>query len=190
MAHHGGLALPDIWAYYLVVHLGRLIDLCRHHETKLWAQLEQAQSIVPLGKTPWCFSALPELKRHPLIGNSIRICAQLVSRPSLSSPNSPIYTILGNPQFTSDLHDVVFRGLSDAGLHQASHFSSGGRLKTITELSDPTGPFCLDFLKSLQLRPSLTPYSPPPKAANRSQHSNSVLTLECYHTQFLLHKAS
>lgn len=27
---HGGLALPDIRAYYRAVHLGRLIDWCRH----------------------------------------------------------------------------------------------------------------------------------------------------------------
>lgn len=77
----GGLALPDVRAYYQAVHLGRLIDWCRHHETKLWTQLEQNQSIVPLRRAPWCCPAVPiEIKRHPLIGNTLEICARLLSR--------------------------------------------------------------------------------------------------------------
>lgn len=36
-------------------------------------------------------------------------------------------------------------------MHQASHFSTGGKWNTIAELSDPAGPFCLDFLRSCKL---------------------------------------
>lgn len=50
--------------------------------------------------------------------------------------------------------------------------NSGGRWKTITELSDPTGPFRLDFLRSLQLRHFLNIIRPP------TDSSQSLTTLE------------
>lgn len=73
---------------------------------------------------------------------------------------------------------MVFRGLGDAGLYQASHFSSGGRWKTITEFSDPTGPFRLDFLRSLQLFHFLRSIQPP------ADHSQPLTTLEEFCTEF------
>lgn len=94
---------------------------------------------------------LPSVKRQPLIGNTTKICAQLISQTSLSSWNSPLRPILGNPQFEPGRRDAVFRALGNSGLYQASHFSTMGRWKTITEFSDPGGLFRLDFLISLQL---------------------------------------
>lgn len=124
--------------------------------------MEQSQSLVPLRRAQWCYSALSaEIKRHPLIGTSSWICAWLISQASLSSPNSPLYPKLGNPQFTPGMHDAIFRGLNEAGLHQASHFSSGGHWKTVTELSDFSGPFRLDFLRALQLSHFLNSKQPP-----------------------------
>lgn len=136
----GGLARPDIRVYYQAVHLGRLIDWRRHRETKLWTQLEQSHTRVPLGGTPWCFRSLPlELKRHPLIGNTARICTKLISKPNISSRNSPLYPIIGHPLFTPGLQDRVFQRLGEAGTHMASHFSSGGCWRTYAELSNPWG---------------------------------------------------
>lgn len=159
---HGGLAVPDIRGYYQAVHLGRLIDWCIHQGTKLWTQLEQNQTTVPLNRAPWCYKTLPmETKRHPLIGNTTRVCFQLISQAHISSHNSPLYPILGNPSFTPGLQDVVFRSLGGTGLYQASHFSTGGRWHTITELSDPAGPFQHDFLRSRQLSHFLHSLKPP-----------------------------
>lgn len=148
---HGGMALPDIRTYYYATHLSRLVDWCRHYKTKLWTQLEQAQSGVPLSRAP------PQIKRHPLIGTTARISARLMSKASLSTQNSPLRPILGNPQFAPGLNDGIFRGLNGAGLYQASHFSSGGKWKSFSELTDPTGPFRLDFLRSYHFLHTMEP---------------------------------
>lgn len=152
------------------------MDWCQHRETKLWTRLEHAQSAIPLGRAPWYYSALPaDIKHHPLIGNTARICALLISQSSLFSQNSPLRPILGNPQFARGLHDAVFQGLSDVGLHQASHFSSGGYWRSITELFHPTDQFRLNFLRSLQLCHFLKL-----PETNLSQHwRKSVLTPVC-----------
>lgn len=95
---NGGLALPNIRKYHQAVHLGRLIDWCCHQETKLWTQIEQAQSETPLNRAPWCYTFLPSgTKRHPLIGYTTRVCARLISNASISSPNSPLYLIWETP---------------------------------------------------------------------------------------------
>lgn len=147
------------------VHLGRLIDWCRYQGTKLWTQLEQNHSTTPLNRAHWCYMTLPaETKLSPLIGNTTRVCAQLVSQASVSSPNSPLFLILENPWFSPGIHDAVFRRLSETSLHQASHFSSGGRWKIIVELSDPTGPFRLDFWRSRQLGHFIHSLQPPDAA--------------------------
>lgn len=142
----GGLSLPYIRTYYHAVHLSRLIDWCRHREMKLWTQIEQDQSAIPLQRAPWCHLTLPmSIKRHPLIGNTTNICSHLISQSSSPSRSSPLFPIIGNPQFEPGLHDMTFQGLAEAGHFQTSHFSSQGRWKTISQLTDPTGPFCLDF---------------------------------------------
>lgn len=45
---YGGLALPDVRRYYQAVQLGRVIDWQRHSDLKLWVQVEQCQSPIPL----------------------------------------------------------------------------------------------------------------------------------------------
>lgn len=113
---HGGLAMPEVHTYYHATHLSRLIDWCRHKDTKLWTQLEQAQSETPLHRAPWCYTALPsDLKRQPLIDNTIKICAQLITTSSLITRDSPLRPILGNPQFEPGIRDKRFRDLGEAG---------------------------------------------------------------------------
>lgn len=85
LKQYGGLAMPEIRTYYHAIHLSRLVDWCRHKETKLWPQIEQAQSETPLHRAPWCHTALPSSVKHkPPIGNTIKICAQLLSQSILS----------------------------------------------------------------------------------------------------------
>lgn len=61
--------------------------------------------------------------------------------------------------------DTTFQELSDAGHFQVSHFSSQGRWKTVAQLTDPTGPFRLDFFRALQLRHFLRPIPLPSDAS-------------------------
>lgn len=63
--------------------------------------------------------------------------------------------------FTPGLQDTVFWRLAEAGFYQASHFSLGGRWKTSAELTEPTGPYHLDFLRALQLSHFLKSIPPP-----------------------------
>lgn len=139
---------------------------------------KQAQSVTPLHRAPWCYSALPmTIKRHPLIGTTTKVCSHLISQTSIPSRNFPLLPILGNPQFEPGLHNIIFRGLSDAGLFQASHFSALERWKTIAELTDTAGPFRLDFFRALQLCHFLS-HLPPP-----SDPSQPLITLEGYCTE-------
>lgn len=61
---HEGLALPNVKKYYLAVHLGRVIDWNRNYRDKLWMQLEQAQTDIPLKGALWCFNQLPSVTPH------------------------------------------------------------------------------------------------------------------------------
>lgn len=125
---HRGLAMPDIRTYYHATHSGRLVDWCRNRDNKLWPRLEQAQSGIPLRWEPWCYASLPSnLKKHPLIVPTTRICAQLFTKASLTSRNLPLFPILGDPLITPGLHDVVFQNLISSDHFQTSHFRTAGR---------------------------------------------------------------
>lgn len=159
---HGGMAMPEIKTYYQAVHLSRLVDWCRHQETKLWPQIEQSQSDIPLNRAPWNGSTLPtRIRSHPLIGPTTSICTRLISQTSLSTKNSLLRPILGNPQFTPGIIDPTFRTLRNSGMYQASHYSNGGRWATLAELSDPNGIHRLDFLRASQLAHFLSSLTPP-----------------------------
>lgn len=175
---NGGLAMLDLRTYYRATHLSRLIDWCRHTHTKLWTRIEQAQSVIPLPRAPWCHTSLPiENSRHPLIGNTVRICSQLIHTSPHFSRNSPLRPILGNPQFEPGLRDRRFLKLKEEGLYQASHFSSMGRWKTISELTDLEGQFRLDSLRAMQLHHYLRSLTPP-CVANQTPTTMEVLCTE------------
>lgn len=159
---YGGLAVPDLRKYQQATHLSRLIDWNRHSTTKLWTQLEQAQCTVPLDRAPWCHDLLPrDMKSHPLIGVTTRICSSLFARPHLTSLNTPLRPILGTPEFNPGCTDPIFRSLRNAGYSQVSHYIVGGRWPSIEELMRPEGPFHLDFLRALQLKHFLKTLPPP-----------------------------
>lgn len=179
--------MPDIKTYYHAVHLSRLIDWCRHRESKLWTQIEQAQSSFPLNRTPWCHEDLPfDIRRHPLIGCTISLCAHLFSQNSLSHANSSLRPILGNPLFTPGMSVLKFHTLRELGLHQASHFSTAGRWRTLTELSDSSGQYKLDFFRALQLHHFLNTINPP----NTTDMPLTTLEEICTETGTILHTLS
>lgn len=95
---YGGLALLDVWKYYHATHLGKLIDWSRRYNAKLWTQLVQAQTDIPLKGALCCFDNLPPvLKAHPLLGTMLRICLSTVFSTFLSTHASPLLPILRNP---------------------------------------------------------------------------------------------
>lgn len=142
---YGGLALPDIHLYYLASHLGRIAS-------KLWIQLEQSQSSIPLGGALWCYGDLSHgLKSHPLIGTTLRNSHQIAFHASLTSKNSPLFPTLGNPKFDPGLRSAEFSSLRDSGRDCAAKFVSGGKWPTISDLSNPAGVYHLPFWKAVQL---------------------------------------
>lgn len=140
--HYGGLALPDVRKYYQATHLDRFIDWSRHYNTKLWAQLEQAQTYIPLKGALWCSNNLPlVLKAHPLLGTTLCICSGTIFTASLSTHASPCSSILGNPAFSPGLGSPEFKTLLHSGWDRASHFLIADRWPSITALMSDTGPF-------------------------------------------------
>lgn len=130
--------MPDICKYYQAIHLGRLIDCCWHQDTKVWSQLEQAQSDIPFHRSPCCYQSLSiNMKHHPLIGPTTRLCLHLFTQASLSSPDSQLFAILGNPLFTLGYQDATFQKRIESGFFQASHFLSIGNWPSIPALTNP-----------------------------------------------------
>lgn len=123
LKQYGRLALPGIWEYYQMTHLGRFINCHCHHSSKLWAQLEQVQMDIPLNGALWCYNHLPPaLTSHPLLGTTLRICSWVCMQTSLSTRGSPLFPILGNPQISPGLRPHMFRILHQSGHDQAANF--------------------------------------------------------------------
>lgn len=105
---------------------------------------------------------------------------------SLSTRNSALRPIIGNPQFEPGMRDKPFRDLSKAGMHQVSHINNMGRWKTVAELSDCGGLYRLDFMRALQLSHFLASL-PPPNDTNQPLTTFEEL---CTETGVLSHTLS
>lgn len=139
--------------YYQATHLGRIIDWCRHQESKLWTRLEQAQTQIPLGSAIWCREHLPpSLKKHPTIGTTISVGSQACFTHSLSTTKSPLFPIIGNPQFPPGMDPPIRKRLSTVNCTRAQHFLINGSWALIETFTDGTGPFKLSFWTAIQLR--------------------------------------
>lgn len=159
---YGGIALPDIRKYYQAVHLGRVVDWQRHKEIKLWAQIEQHQSTIPLQTAIWCWDSLPlDLKSHPLIGNTIKQCLQATLQASLTTKESPLTPILGNPKFPPGINSRQFQTLKDSNYVGASQSVRQDKWPSIPELMDPIGPFKLEFWSAVQIHHFLQTFPNP-----------------------------
>ena len=99
---------------------------------------------------------------------------------------SPLHPVLGNPQFEPGIRDAWFRAMRDTGGFQASHFSVAGRWKTLAELMDQGGSYCLDFLRANQLNHFLRTMTPPPAET----HTLTPLEELCPGTEALPHALS
>lgn len=144
--------------------MARLVDWCRHASFKIWPKIEQSQCEVPLRRAVWCFGDLSSaLKKHPTLGPTLRICSRICSTTLLSSVNSPLYPIVGNPRFPPGLQEGPFRKLSDSQCFQASHFIqiATGTWPSLPELTSSNDRFCLDFWSAAQLRHFLNTLPPP-----------------------------
>lgn len=148
----GGLTIPDIQKYHQAAHFTRVIDWCRHSDQKLWTHLEQQFSTIPFHRAPWCFRALPSiLKAHPIIGPTLMVCQTLCKNLAITTTKSPLYPVLGNPDFLSGLRGGPFHSLLDSGYFQVSHFLNSDSWPSIPDLMQLDGRFALDFWRTLQL---------------------------------------
>lgn len=98
----GGVALQDVAWYRLACHLSRWLDWCKHGSSKLWVQLEQSVSPMPLEGLRWCFSVDLtdlELRQHPMIWVTLKLCGTTVRTQILGTTPSTLYPKLGNPVF-------------------------------------------------------------------------------------------
>lgn len=100
-------------------------------------------------------------KTHPTLGPTLPTCYNLFSKGKLSSRDSPLVPILGNPQFILCLWKGSFDTLIKRGLYQASHLVRAGCWPTFQELTDRNGSYQLDFWRMVQLRHFLHTMCPP-----------------------------
>lgn len=174
---YGGLALPDIRQYFLATQLGPILDWRRNAKTKLWVRIEQAQTDIPLKSAFWCYDLLPSgLKTHPLLGTTLRYSSQVSIQYSLTSNNSPLYPILGNPNFAPGIHSIEFDSLRRSGFDHAAKFVTDGRWPTVPELTNATGMYQLPFWKAVKVHHFL--HSIP----NPQDFSRQLTTFEEYCT--------
>lgn len=114
--------------------------------------MEQHQTQIPLHSAMWCYDSLPsELKAHPFIGNTIKQCLQATLQTSLTTTDSPLTPILGNPKFPPGIGPGPFQTLRDSNCVRAPQFVKHDRWPSIVELMDPTGPFTLTFWNAVQI---------------------------------------
>lgn len=67
-----GLGFSDLALYYRVVHITRVVDLCRHKTQKLWVTIEQEAETASLAGLPWAGEQyVSHLAAHPLIGPTL-----------------------------------------------------------------------------------------------------------------------
>lgn len=182
--HCGGLALPDVQQYYLASHLGCILDWRRNKTSKLWVQIEQSQTYIPLKSALWCYGDLPtELKSHPLMGTTLRHSHLVSIHTSLTSKNSPLFPILGHPNFELGLHRTAYPTLRISVYDHAAKFIVEGKWPSILELTDQTGTFQLPFWRAVQLHDFLHSL-PRPQEFARQQTSFEDL---CSGTDLLAH---
>lgn len=150
--HLGGLALPNVRTYYQAVCLGRIVDWRRHSTSKLWAQIEQAQTDIPLKSALWCYDSLPQqLKSHPLIGNMLLQSTQAVNSVSLTTKESPLMPIIGHPSFPQGLLITEYKNLRALNLESAAKFVVTGRWPSMIELTSDSGSFQIPFWSAAKI---------------------------------------
>lgn len=64
----------------------------------------------------------PELKSHPLLGTTLLLFYHASIQASLTTRESPLFPILGNPQFPPGFRSSEFKTLRHSSCNQASKF--------------------------------------------------------------------
>lgn len=107
--------------------------------------------LILLCRTPWCYAALPaSLKTHPTIGPTLQVCPLICRNPVLSSFQSPLFPIFGNPNFPPCLTSGPFYGLLEKVCFLSSHFRTLDVWTSVYTLTQPDGRYGLDW-QALQL---------------------------------------
>lgn len=148
---YGELALPDIRIYYLASHLGRILDWRRNKQSKLWVQLEQSQSHIPLGEQ--CGATVTSHIDWNLTHSLVplwRIAPKLLFI-HLSRRKILLFSILGNTKFGPGLSPTEFPSLRESGIDHAARFVLAGKWPFISDLCNSVGNYHLPFWKAVQL---------------------------------------
>lgn len=94
---------------------------------------------------------------HPISRNNHFLGPRCINALGLSpsansSIQSPLFPILGNPQFALGLRRGTFKTLVKQGVFQASHFMASGDWPTFQMPTSENSPFQLDFWRAAQSR--------------------------------------
>lgn len=101
------------------------------------------------------------IKAFFAIGTTLRHSHQIAFHSLLTSKKSPLFPILGNPNFDPGLHSAEYSTLRDSGSDHASKFISEGKWPSISDLSNPAGTYHLPLWKEVQLHHYLHSLSRP-----------------------------
>lgn len=75
----GGMALPDIYLYYVAVHMKQLTDCLRHQDLKQWVAIEQDPTYLPLLNLLGSHRGIPtHLKSYVTINQILRVCSKAI----------------------------------------------------------------------------------------------------------------
>lgn len=82
---NGGLAVPDIYRYYLDIHLNRVIDWCVPAQNKQWVEVKQSFVGLLLRGLPWLdqYQTI-ELGDHPTIVPTLKLVKKIFKDPPIS----------------------------------------------------------------------------------------------------------
>lgn len=112
----GCLAVPDIYRYYLVIHLTRIVEWYTQSQHKQWVDreifCEDPSKTTPMGRcacSTYTSSTSNNISHNGIMEKSLEM-TQISPHPST------MYPVLGNAQFPPGLEDSMFKKLVQSNI--------------------------------------------------------------------------